>query len=420
MFEVVTRTTKEKKPYKAGLELTKEIINYFNDQPDIILLYCTGHIKSKKDHELLLKGIWEKLSDNTKVIGCDVNGFITNNGCFAKGIVALAIKADNIKVTCSFGKNTKRNPKKAAKQFLKNIKSDENNKFKHKLLVTNISGMEMPKSGSSSPIIKSKIVGNFILILLKIIQKLKQQGFPRDDEILKYISKELSDFDIIYGASGSLVNMSENYQFYNKEVLRESIVGLIIETNDNYFLDYANAAEETKIKLNITKLSKDKHIIKNLNNKPALSEFLKVMNWKMDDFEKAKWIDITSKYPFAYYQNGKIFLRPILMISGDYLGCLAQIEKNNIFLVKMSRDKMVESVDELLYPKKPDFGLFTSCIARQGFLGVKVFQVQEKLKNYFQEKPFLLIYTGGEGIKKQNQDIEYLNETITCTIFNRD
>ena len=45
--------------------------------------------------------------------------------------------------------------------------------------------------------------------------------------------------------------------------------------------------------------------IKKINNKPALSEFLRLMNWTRDDFEKMKWADITSRYPLGYYKNNK-------------------------------------------------------------------------------------------------------------------
>jgi hypothetical protein len=256
--------------------------------------------------------------------------------------------------------------------------------------------------------------------MLKIMQKTKQKGFGREDEILAEISKQLSDFEMIHGSNGSIVDFSKNYQFLNKQVLTESVVGLLIETDANIFLNYENAAEETDMKLRITKISKDRHIIKKINNKPALPEFLRLMNWTMQDFEKAKWIDVTSKYPIGYYKNNKIFLRPVLMIIGDYLGCLSQIEENEAFIAKMSTDKMIESVNNLLKPEKPEFGFFTSCIARQGFLGPKIFEVQEKLKQYFQEKPFLLIYVGGEGIKKQGEELDYLNETITCAIFHEE
>jgi hypothetical protein len=141
------------------------------------------------------------------------------------------------------------------------------------------------------------------------------------------------------------------------------------------------------------------------------------MNWSEEYFEKTKWVDTTSRYPLGYHKNNKIFLRPILMIMGDYMGCLTKIESNDIFMAKMSSSKMVDSVDNLLKYNNPKFGYFISCVARQGFLGAKVFQVQEKLKNYFQDKPFLLLYGGGEGIKKSGQEVDYLTETITSAIF---
>jgi len=419
MFKVVVETTKEKDAYKAGKELTNKILQSLNDKPDFILLYCTGHYQVNGRLEPLLKGVLENLSEDTKLIGGTVNGFMTNQGCYPEGAVALAAKYDNMHIAVSYGKNTKRNPKKAAKQFVKNIKTNKKDTYKHKLLITNISGIEVPKSSGNSQIIKSKIGGKLMPSILKIMQKIKQKGFGEEYKLLKEISKQLPDFEIIHGTNGSLVDMSQNYQFFNKQVLTGSIVGLLIETDTNYFLNYANAAEETDIKLKITKISKDRRIIKKINNKPALSEFLILMNWTMQDFEKAKWIDITSRYPFGYYKNNKIFLRPILMIMGDYLGCLCEIEENEAFIAKMSTDKMVESVNELLKPEKPEFGFFTSCIARQGFLGPKIFQVQEKLKKYFQEKPFLLIYVGGEAIKKQGEELDYLNETLTCAIFEK-
>jgi hypothetical protein len=419
MLKVVVETTKEKDAYKAGKELTNKILQNLNDKPDFILLYCIGRYENYGGIQNLLKGLWENLPQDTKLIGGLVNGFITRQGCYAEGAVALAVKYDDMHIAVSYGKNTKRNPKKAAKQFVKNIKVNAKNTYKHKLLLTNISGMEIPKSSGDNPIIKSKIGGKIIPIMLKIMQKTKQKGFGREDELLKEISKQLPDYEIIHGSNGSVVDFSKNHQFLNKQVLTESVVGLLIETDADYFLNYANAAEETDIKLKITKISKDRRIIKKINNKHALSEFLRLMNWTMQDFERVKWVDITSKYPLGYYKNNKIFLRTILMIMGNYLGCLCEVEENEVFIAKMSTDKMVDSVNELLKPEKPDFGFFTSCIARQGYLGPKIFQVQEKLKKYFQEKPFLLIYVGGEGLKKQGEEISILNETITCAIFEK-
>ena len=59
---------------------------------------------------------------------------------------------------------------------------------------------------------------------------------------------------------------SKNYQFLNKDVVTESMVCLAIETDLDFNLDYANAAENTDIKFKITKISKDRHIIKKIKS----------------------------------------------------------------------------------------------------------------------------------------------------------
>jgi hypothetical protein len=43
--------------------------------------------------------------------------------------------------------------------------------------------------------------------------------------------------------------------------------------------------------------------------------------------------------------------------------------------------------------------------------------VQKKLKQYFKDKPFLLIYSGSEAIYKPDEGLDFLNETITSAIF---
>jgi len=417
--KIIVSTKKDS--YEAGREITEKILQQFNEKPNFILLYATGHYQINNGFEALLKGVWEKLPDETKLIGGAVNGFITNQGCFAQGVVAFVVKYDKMNVIMSCGKNTKRNPKKAANQFVKEIKENTKDAYPNKILITNISSLEVPTSSdkSTDPVIKSKITAKMVIFMLKFLQKTKQKGFGREDEVLEEISKKLPDFNIIHGSSASIMTPAVNQQIYYKKALTESVVGLSIETDLNINLDYANAAEETDIKFNITKISRDKLIIKKINNKAALPEFLRLMGWTKEDFEKAKWIEVASKYPLGYYKNDKISIRTIMMIMGNYLGCLAKVQNNDVFVLKMTKEKMVNSVDKLLKPEKPEFALFNSCVARQGLLGVKTFDVHKKLKDYFDEKPFLITYAAGEGLKKSNQPLIYQNESIMSAIFEK-
>ena len=44
---------------------------------------------------------------------------------------------------------------------------------------------------------------------------------------------------------------------------------------------------------------------------------------------------------------------------------------------------------------------------------------QEKLKNYFNGKDFLVVYSSGEAINKSDEDFYFLAETITSAIFTK-
>jgi len=414
-------TSTKKNSYEAGIDVAEKVLKKLKDKPDFILLFCTGDYEKSGGYEKLLEGIWKILPEGTQLVGGLTNGFLNTDGCFAAGVTALAVSYPNMNIVIGSGKNTKRNPKKAANQCIKMIESGLENKYTNKILFSFISAIEIPKtkSGESSPIIKSRIMGKIMPGMLSLMQKTSQKGFGREDEILKELSNKLPDFNIIHESTISMINTSLNYQFFNKKVLTESVICLAIESDLNFNMNFANAAEKMDVEFKITKVSKDKHFIKKINRKPAFPEFLRIMNWSEQDLEQTKWVDTTSRYPLSYYKDDNIFLRPILMITGNYLGCLGKIESNNIFMAKMSSSKMIESIDELLTSNNPELGFFVSCVARQGFLGSKVFQIQEKLQQYFQDKPFLLLYGGGEGLKKSGQEVDFLTETITSAIFEK-
>jgi hypothetical protein len=119
----------------------------------------------------------------------------------------------------------------------------------------------------------------------------------------------------------------------------------------------------------------------------------------------------------AFEKNSKIIIRPPLLIMGDFMGAVGKVEEENVFIAKMNSENIAKATDNVLEPKDPVFGFFTSCFSQRDFLGIKVFQVQEKLKNYFEEKPFLLLYVGGEAMYKPNEGLYYLTESLTSAIF---
>ena len=121
----------------------------------------------------------------------------------------------------------------------------------------------------------------------------------------------------------------------------------------------------------------------------------------------------------SFEKKGRIMPRPQLMIVGDYLGVLCKIEEKDAFIIKMDYHKFFNAMDEVLTSEKPKFGFFLSCFSQRDLLGIKVFDVQEKLKQYFQDIPFLLVYTGGESFYKPEEGLFYLNEAVVSAFFEK-
>ncbi|MEF8879425.1 MAG: hypothetical protein V5A64_03425 [Candidatus Thermoplasmatota archaeon] len=253
--------------------------------------------------------------------------------------------------------------------------------------------------------------------MFSFIQKVFQKGFGREEEVLEEMTKKFPDFNFIHSSSFSVPPLVGNYQFYNKKILDECALFMLIDTDLDLKMDFVTGAEKTNIDFDITQINRNKTVIKKLNNKPPLDQYIKKLGWDYNTFQEFKWSHITAKYPIAFMKNKRIVVRPPLMILGNYMGFLGKFDKDDVFIARVTPDKMVDSVDEISKPMKPEFGFFTSCIARRDFLGIKVFGIQEKMKNYFEDKDFLLIYSAGEGLHKPDEGFYYLNESLTSAIF---
>lgn len=420
-LEVNVFASSNKDAGMAGKEVAEAISKKLKQKPNFAMLFCTGHYESNDGFRKILDSVYTSLPTNTPLIGGIIAGFVTRDGCYARGVSVLTVSYPNMNISIGIGKNTKRNPRKAARQCSAMIKKGLKGNYKTKIIFSLVSGAEMPHIPglSDATNIKSKLFAKLMVSMFSFAQKTAQKGFGREQEVLEEITKELQDFNLIHGSFMNSCTLENNYQFFNKEILTESVVCLAIETDLNLDLRSAHGGEKTEINFKITDISKDRHFIKKINGKPALPEFLRVMNWSKESFEKEKLIDIISRYPLTFQKNEKVFLRPIGAFVGDYIGAMARLEKDEIFITKISEYDIIDSIDEITVSDNPQFGYMVSCVARQGILGLKIFQSQEKIKKYLKDKEFLLIFTGAEGTKRPDEELDYFNLTITSAVFSK-
>ncbi len=421
IFNAAVGISTKKESREAGREAAENTLQKLQCKPDFFLLYATAEYGSEGEFQEILDGVWEILPEGTPLIGGMINGFLTPQGCYARGVVGLAASYPHMDITIGYGNNTKRGPKKAAKQCISMVKGGLKHRYPYKVALSVISGAERPSRGDveDNSVVSSKIIAKIMLPLFSIMQKVSQVGFGTEEEILHEFSKQLPDFSIMHATTMNLVSSGINYQFIGKKVLREAAIVLAIETDIPFQMKSATGAEKMDVTFTITKCSKDRRVIKKINHKPALPELTRLMKWSKEWMNEAKYSDLFSRHPLAFQKGEKLVLRPILMILGNSVGCLGKIEENEVSVVQVSPERMIEAVDDVLADNNPMLGLLTSCVSRQNFLGIKVYKVQEKLKHYFQENPFLLLYVGGEGMCTPEVEAQFLNETITSTIFEK-
>ena len=113
-------------------------------------------------------GIWKGIKSgfpDSPLAGGTVAGFITQEGCYTRGVAAFALDYPNMEVTIGIGHNTKRNPEKAADECVKMIKKyTKPSKWNNKFLLTLVSGTEIPQiPGVGRAVIKSATISSHAL-----------------------------------------------------------------------------------------------------------------------------------------------------------------------------------------------------------------------------------------------------------------
>ena len=110
--------------YDAGREVVIDTLNKLGEgvEPKFFIIFSTIHYKEHGGFKKLLEGARDVLPEGIPLIGGTIQGFIIPQGCFVRGVAALAVYYPQMDVAVGFGKNTRRNPKHAAMECIKMIK----------------------------------------------------------------------------------------------------------------------------------------------------------------------------------------------------------------------------------------------------------------------------------------------------------
>jgi hypothetical protein len=407
----------------AGQEVAETAIKNLTRPPDFFLLFSTIHYEHYGGFQEFLNGVWDVLPQDTSLMGGTVTGFINNYGCFSRGTSALAVSCPDMDVAVGVGKNTKRNPYRAARQCTEIIqKTLQDSPYKNKFLFNFISGPVMPSipGEGQKKYIRSGFVSNFALQTLSLSQALVQTGLGREDEIFEETVQQLPEYQMILGTSMDDYKGVRNYQFFNHELLTNSMVNLGVATNLDLNVCTTHGMKETNLHFTITKLGARNHAICKINEKPAVPELLRLLKWPEGFLTEETMLHTILYYPISLRRRGREVPVVMPLIMKDYIFVPCVIDDGEVSILTVSGKDLINAVKENLRffnNMQPEFGLFSACIMILQTLGHKTNMLQEELCRYFKDKPFLLFYSAGEGTYSPATDITYANMSFNTAVF---
>jgi hypothetical protein len=405
-----------------GTEVAKELSNKIKNKitsPKFILLFTTIHYE--KEFEKILNGLKNEFSDSP-LIGGTVAGFMTQDGCYTRGVAVLTVDYPNLKVSIGLGQNTKKNPERASNDFSEMIINNLGNQnFSNKILLSFPSACIVPSltGGGSKKLYKSKLASSMILHLLKTSLQVSQKGVGREDVLLDKVTKNIPEFNIVGGSLIDDNKMEKNFQFFNEKIFTNSIIGLALNTDMDFILCSEVAVEKTELSFKAA-IADEKYVIKQLDGKSATKTFFEYLNWP-DSLMDDRVYRMTFFYPILFEENDELFPNVIGGFIGDNIACGFDFKSNNLCIGRSSRSILINSLkkelEKITKVHHPKLGFIIYCSALLETLGRDFFKVQEIIKEKFVDSPFLLLATGGEDIYIPNKLLKHSNETINMLAF---
>jgi hypothetical protein len=268
--------------------------------------------------------------------------------------------------------------------------------------------------------IRSGFVSKFAMQALGLSQALVQKGLGREDEIFEKTVQQLPNYQMILGTSMDDYKGMKNYQFFNDKILTNTVVNLGIATDLDLDVCTTHGMKATDLHFTITKLGARNHAIRKINDKPAVPELLRLLQWPEGFLTEETMSHTILYYPISLKRRGREVpvVMPVIMKDSIVVPCI--IDDGEVSILTVSGKDLINAVKENLHffdEIQPEFGLFSACMTIQQTLGLKTNIIQEELHNYFKDKSFLLFYSAGEGTYSLTKNITYANMSFNTAIF---
>lgn len=252
-------------------------------------------------------------------------------------------------------------------------------------------------------------------------------------EFLEGIKDHLGPFIPIVGASAVsnvddyLNNVGENYVFANGNYYKNKAAVVCFVVSELYFSYNSSHGYLPKNKpAIITKVSGNGRIIEEINRRPAVEEYSRLVEIPIEEVISKNMV-ITTQFPISILSyEGTLY--PIACgINPDKktMFTFSKVFENSVIDIGVySEEKSIKTMRECTEEavrgyedKKPVLMLVFSCAGRRYMLGNKIYEEFEEVKNRFGEIPLFGFYSNGEIGARRDSTSRYNNFTVTCMIL---
>ncbi len=381
MFKKATGKSNNDLPFEAGKEAAKAALESAEIKDcDLVIVHATDGFSS---YEELLKGVREETKE-APLIGTLAGGVITQEGPDEKlkTVVVMVLKADEIKFTPVISKNVEDGSDQMGKEIAEQLSNNWPDDAKLMMV--------FPGGFSINP-----------------------------NELFSGIENNIPEKIPFYGgSSGGTLEFKKTYQFFNDEVLTDSVICVLLSGNFEFEGGISHGAVPLSISSFITKA--DKNVIYEFDNNPAFEIYSGFAETHQDILQRTS-VCLGSK--ISETADSELYEQTVLRIplaiqeDGSLVMAAEWPQGEEIFICKRDFEVMKKSMADTTTRirkkieekgKEPDVVFHFECLGRaQGLIGERKSSeiVEIAQQNLTQKSPWLGWYTYGEiaPVKGKNE-----------------
>lgn len=282
-------------------DLIFDLIKEIPVNTKLLLMFSTIYTNNKE----VLGFLKDSLPKDISIIGCTTAGEIANDGFHDSSITLVALTDDDI--------------------------------FDYQVSKIDLDKVEEGLVNHKSNIKLKEITGlNICSISLIDALKMKEEHFV--EEYNKYL-----DLPLIGGSAGDMMNFSNTYVFYNKEVLENHCMLCSIKFKHNInIVKIQNFDKIENSELIPTKVDEKNRVVYEFNGKPAVEEYLKKIQGDIKDIK-----DIFFKHPIGLEIGNEIYVSSPQLIEGNAIKFYSSIKANKPYSVLKESNILLNTLDGL-------------------------------------------------------------------------